>query len=183
MKKKIKKIKKITKVTKVKKPKPYDEKVEFAKGAKFSASSFDKTQKVKVITKNKVTVGGEPGIAEISEIATGRKDTSMTGTMRLWLSTFRYKRPDGTVDHVSGWSIALGLRPKQTALQTAKVYVAHMNAQTRPYEAHVTGTDKKATISISFKLPKVKKPAKKILKKPTKPTKPTKPKKAKGIKK
>ena len=152
MKKKIKKVTKVAKISKIKKIKPYDKDIELAKGAKLSASSFDKTQKVKVITKNKVTVGGEPGTVEISGIATGRKDTSMVGTMRLWLSTFRYKRPDNTVDHVSGWSIALGLRPKQTALQTAKIYVAHINSQTRPYKAKITGTENKATISIYFKL-------------------------------
>ncbi|MBU2529994.1 MAG: hypothetical protein KKD35_03045 [Elusimicrobia bacterium] len=154
-------IKKITEVSKVKKTgkkgkkgkaKPYDKALELAKGAKLAASSFDKTQEVIVITKNLVTVGGEPGTVEISGLATGRKDTSMAGTMRLWLSTFRYKRPDNTVDHVAGWSIALGLKPNQTALQTAKTYVAHINSQTRPYKAKMTGTENKATVSIFFKL-------------------------------
>ncbi len=47
----------------------YDPNIELAKGAKLVAASYDKTQKAAVIA-DKVTVGGKPGIAEISGIAT-----------------------------------------------------------------------------------------------------------------
>ena len=48
----------------------YDPVVELAKGAKLEAAAYDKTQKAAVIA-GKVTVGGKPGIAEISGIAAG----------------------------------------------------------------------------------------------------------------
>lgn len=43
--------------------------VELAKGAKLEAAAYDKTQKAAVVA-GKVTVGGKPGIAEISGITT-----------------------------------------------------------------------------------------------------------------
>lgn len=79
----------------------YDPTVELAKGATLDAASYDKTQKIKV-SGNIVTVGGKPGRAEISGVATGRTDSSINGTLGLWLSIFRYMRPDGTTDHVAG---------------------------------------------------------------------------------
>lgn len=48
----------------------YDPEVELAKGAKLEAAAYDKTQRAAVIA-GKVTVGGKPGIAEITGIATG----------------------------------------------------------------------------------------------------------------
>ena len=69
----------------------YDPVVELAKGAKFEAASYDKTQKIIVIS-GKVTVGGKSGIAEITEIATGHvPEAGIEGTVDLWLSIFRFK--------------------------------------------------------------------------------------------
>ena len=48
----------------------YDPVMELAKGAKLEAAAYDKTQKATVIA-GKVTVGGKPGIVEITGIATG----------------------------------------------------------------------------------------------------------------
>jgi len=93
---------------KPKKSKPYNPDIELAKGATLDASSYDKTQKIKV-TAAKVTVGGLPGRAEISGTATGRHNASIDGTIGIWLSIFRYMRPDGTTDHVAGWNIMLPL--------------------------------------------------------------------------
>ena len=86
------------------KSRPYNPEIELAKGATLDAASYDKTQKIKV-TACKVTVGGISGRAEISGIATGRITPGIDGTMDLWLSIFRYMRPDGTTDHVAGWNI------------------------------------------------------------------------------
>ena len=79
----------------------YDPNVELEKGATLTAASYDKTQKI-IVAAGKVTVGGYPGIAEISGIANGKQDTSIDGTINLWFSTFRYMRPDGTINHVAG---------------------------------------------------------------------------------
>lgn len=127
----------------------YNPEVELAKGAAFTASSYDETQKIR-ITAGKVTVGGNAGVAEISGLATGKHDSSIDGTINLWLSIFRYMRPDGTINHVGGWNIPLALKPKQTPLQTAKAFAAYINAGTRPYNAKATGNMTKATISITF---------------------------------
>ena len=116
----------------------YNPDVELNKGAKFEAASYDKTQSVSVIA-NKVTVGGTPGIAEISGIATGRNDASINGTIGIWLSIFRYMRPDGTINHVAGWNIMLPLKAKQTAAATAKSFAKTINEGTRPYKATAVG--------------------------------------------
>ena len=116
----------------------YIPEVELAKGATLDAASYDKTQKIKV-TVPKVTVGGIPGRAEISGIATGRIEPGIDGTMDLWLSIFRYMRPDGTTDHVAGWNIPTVLKPGQTAAATAKAFAEYINAGTRPYRATATG--------------------------------------------
>lgn len=112
--------------------------IELAKGAKFEASTYDKTQTIK-ITAAKVTVGGTPGVAEISGVATGRTDASINGCIGIWLSIFRYMRPDGTTNHVAGWNIMLPLKAKQTAATTAKAFAKKINAGTRPYKATATG--------------------------------------------
>ena len=117
----------------------YNPEVEFAKGATLDAASYDKTQKVKV-TVPKVTVGGIPGRAEISGIATGHIPADgIEGTCDLWLSIFRYMRPDGTIDHVGGWNIPTVLKPGQTAAATAKAFADYINAGTRPYHATASG--------------------------------------------
>ena len=118
--------------------KEYNPDIELAKGAKLETASYDKTQKVKVVV-NKVTVGGQAGIAEISGIATGRNDASINGTIGLWLSIFRYMRPDGSINHVAGWNIMLPLKAKQTAATTAKAFAKTINSGTRPYKATATG--------------------------------------------
>ena len=116
----------------------YNPELELAKGANLDAASYDKTQKVKVTT-GKVTVGGIPGRAEISGTATGRIEPGIDGTIDLWLSIFRYMRPDGTTDHVAGWNIPTILKPGQTAAATAKAFADYINASTRPYHATASG--------------------------------------------
>jgi len=117
----------------------YNPEVELAKGAKLEAASYDKTQTIKVQV-NKVTVGGKPGIAEISGIATGRNDASINGCLGIWLSIFRYMRPDGTTNHVAGWNIMLPLTAGQTAAASAKAFAKIINTGPRPYKATATGT-------------------------------------------
>src|SRR3989338_6951813 len=104
-----------------KRSKVYNPEIELAKGATLDAASYDKTQKVKV-TAGKVTVGGIPGRAEISGIATGRTEPGIDGTMDLWLSIFRFMRPDGTINHVAGWNIPIVLKPGQTAAASSKAF-------------------------------------------------------------
>jgi len=122
----------------MKKKPTYNPDTEFAKGAKLEAASYDKTQTIKVLV-NKVTVGGNAGITEVSGIATGRNDASITGTIGIWLSIFRYMRPDGTINHVAGWNIMLPLKAKQTAAATAKAFAKVINTGPRPYKAAATG--------------------------------------------
>lgn len=128
----------------------YNPEVELAKGANLTAASYDKTQKIGV-TSGKVTVGGKPGIVEISGLATGKLDAGIDGTIDLWLSIFRFKRPDGTTNHVAGWNIPLALKPKQTPVVTAKAFAAYINASTRPYKAKAAGNKVKATVTIVYK--------------------------------
>lgn len=117
----------------------YNPAVELAKGAKLQASSYDKTQNIKVLA-DKVTVGGVAGVAEVSGVAAGREDASINGTIGIWLSIFRFMRPDGTVDHVGGWNIMLPLKAGQTAAATAKAFAKEINAApTRPYKATAAG--------------------------------------------
>mgnify|MGYP007068282031 CR=1 FL=1 len=116
----------------------YNQEIEFAKGAKLEAATYDKTQTIKV-TATKVTVGGIPGVAEISGVATGRTDTSINGCIGIWLSIFRFMRPDGTINHVAGWNIMLPLNAKQTAAATAKAFAKTINTGSRPYKATATG--------------------------------------------
>ena len=120
----------------------YNPETELAKGAKFEASSYDKTQTIKVWV-DKVTVGGQAGVAEISSIATGRDDASINGTIGIWLSIFRFMRPDGTINHVAGWNIMLPLKVGQTATATAKAFAKTINNGTRPYSAAVIGAQLK----------------------------------------
>ena len=125
----------------MKKDKPageYDPEVELAKGAELTAGSYDKTQTVKV-TAGKLTVGGKAGVAEITGMATGKLEAGIDGTINLWFSIFRFTRPDGTVNHVAGWNIALALKPRQTPQETAKALADYINANTRPYRAKATG--------------------------------------------
>lgn len=128
----------------------YNPEVELAKGAELEAAAYDKTQKAAVIA-GKVTVGGKPGIVEISGTATGHlPEAGIEGTVDLWLSIFRYMRPDGTIDHVGGWNIPLTLKAKQTPIETAKAFAAYINAGTRPYKAKAAGNKAKARVTIVF---------------------------------
>ncbi|HAH33116.1 MAG TPA: hypothetical protein DCL44_12460 [Elusimicrobia bacterium] len=127
----------------------YHPEVELAKGAALTAASYDRTQKI-VVTIGKVTVGGKPGFVEISGIATGQQDAGIDGTINIWLSIFRYMRPDGTMDHVAGWNIPLALKAGQTPFETAKAFAAYINAGMRPYKAEAAGTKIKATVTIVF---------------------------------
>lgn len=128
----------------------YNPEVELAKGAKLEASSYDKTQLIKV-TAGKVTVGGVAGSVEISGIATGRNDASINGTLGVWLSIFRYMRPDGTINHVAGWNIMLPLKAGQKPLASAKALAAIVNAGTRPYKAKAKSAKASAVVSIVYK--------------------------------
>ena len=126
----------------------YNPELELAKGATLDAASYDKTQKIKV-TAGKVTVGGIPGRAEISGIATGHIPAAgIEGTCDIWLSIFRYMRPDGTIDHVGGWNIPIVLKPGQTAAATAKAFADYINAGTRPYRATATGGKLKIVFTV-----------------------------------
>ena len=126
----------------------YNPEIELAKGATLDAASYDKTQKIKV-TAGKVTVGGIPGRAEISGIATGHIPAAgIEGTCDIWLSIFRYMRPDGTIDHVGGWNIPIVLKPGQTAAATAKAFADYINAGTRPYRATAAGGKLKIVFTI-----------------------------------
>lgn len=136
---------------KAKRTKPYNPEIELAKGATLDAASYDKTQKIKV-TADKVTVGGIPGRVEISGTATGRNDASINGCLGIWLSIFRYMRPDGTTDHVAGWNIMLPLKAGQTAAASAKAFVEIINAGPRPYRAAATGGQDTEAIKIIFTL-------------------------------
>ena len=127
-----------------KKTNNYNPEVELEKGATLEAASYDKTQQVKVLV-NKVTVGGKAGVLELSGLATGRNDASINGTIGLWLSIFRFMRPDGTINHVAGWNIMLPLKAKQTAAATAKAFAKTINSGPRPYKAIATGAKLKIT--------------------------------------
>lgn len=124
----------------------YNPDIELAKGAKLEAATYDKTQTIKVVAA-KVTVGGTPGVAEISGIATGRNDASINGCVSIWLSIFRFMRPDGTINHVAGWNIMLPLKAGQTAAATAKAFAKEINSGTRPYKAVATGSKLKVVYS------------------------------------
>lgn len=127
----------------------YNPETELAKGAELTASSYDKTQGVDVAA-GKITVGGRAGEVEFTGEATG-KGAGIEGTMNIWLSIFRYMRPDGTVDHVAGWNIALALKPGQTALDTARAFETYINAAARPYIAKASGDADQASLSITYK--------------------------------
>lgn len=129
-----------------KKNSSYNPEVELAKGAKLEAATYDKTQQIKVLI-DKVTVGGKAGVLEISGIATGRNDASINGCIGIWLSIFRFMRPDGTINHVAGWNIMLPLKAKQTAAATAKAFAKAINSGTRPYTATATGAKLKIVYS------------------------------------
>jgi len=137
----------------------YNPEIELAKGANLTAASYDRRQKI-VVTANKVTVGGKPGTAEITGLATGRHGTSIDGTIDLWLSIFRYMRPDGTTNHVAGWNIPLALKPGQTPIETAKAFAAYINAGTRPYKAKAAGNKIRAAVTIAFTGEQLLKPTK-----------------------
>jgi len=128
--------------------KGYDPEVELAKGAELAAASYDKTQQI-TVTAAKVTVGGKPGAAEITGFATG-KGAGIDGTINIWLSIFRFMRPDGTVNHVAGWNIALALKPRQTPIDTARGLADYINSGTRPYAATASGGATEAVITITY---------------------------------
>ncbi len=132
-----------------KKPGEYDPGTELKKGAGLTAASYDKTQRAEV-TVDKVTVGGTPGVVEFSGTATGKGD-GINGTIDLWLSIFRYMRPDGTIDHVSGWNIPLALRAGMSPFETAKAFETYINTGSRPYAASTSWDREKAALSITFK--------------------------------
>lgn len=127
----------------------YDPDVELSKGADLTASSYDKTQGVSVEA-GRVTVGGKAGEAVITGLASGNPGGGIDGTLSLWLSIFRFKRPDGTVNHVAGWNIMLALKAGQSALDTAKAFAAYINGGTRPYKAKASGTKIAAKIAITY---------------------------------
>jgi hypothetical protein len=124
----------------------YDAGTELAKGAKLTAVSFDRTQKI-AVRADKVTVGGKAGELEISGTATGKLGPGIDGTINIWLAIFRYMRPDGSVNHVAGWNIPLALAPGQTAEAAAKAFADYINSGKRPY----TAAAEKGKIAIKYK--------------------------------
>ena len=101
--------------------------------------SLDPLQTVKII-EEKATIGGQPGIVEFYGNAKGKTDNSFGGTVSVWLSIFRFMRPDGTIDHVAGWNMQIPLAPGQTPEQTADAFAKYINlAPTRPYIAQAEG--------------------------------------------
>jgi hypothetical protein len=125
--------------------KKYDPAVELAKGAKLTASSYDRTQTIKVKS-GLVTVGGEPGVFEIGGKAAGRVNGSIDGTINVWLAIFRYMRPDGSTNHVAGWNIMVSLEPGQAPETTAAAFAAYINSGKRPYRAEAEG----ARVSVTY---------------------------------
>lgn len=123
--------------------------MELAKGAEFTAASYDKTQKIEIIS-GKVTVGGKAGIARIAGEATGKEDASIDGTLNIWLAIFRYQRPDGTTNHVAGWNIPLSLKAGQTALESAEKLALIINSSRRPYRAASFGCGSGAELTIVY---------------------------------
>lgn len=134
---------------KVKTGNNYDPSKELSKGAKLTAASSDKTQGIEV-NSAMVTVGGKTGTVEIFRIANGREGASINGTLRIWLSMFRYKRPDGTTNHVAGWKMLLPLAAGQTAIESAVNFVIRINSGARPYKAAASGGRDKAELAIVF---------------------------------
>ncbi|MCX5792663.1 MAG: hypothetical protein NTY45_10715 [Elusimicrobia bacterium] len=118
-------------------------------GADLTAASYDRTQGI-AVSAGKVAVGGAPGRVEITGVATGRSGGDIDGTINLWLSIFRFKRPDGTVNHVAGWNIMLALKPGQTAAETANAFASYINAGTRPYRAAVAADGLSAMLVITY---------------------------------
>lgn len=127
---------------------PYRPAAEAFKGAELAASSFDAAQRVEV-PRWRTTVGGEAARADFAGDAAG-KGAGIEGTMCLWLSIFRRVRPDGSVDHVAGWHIALALRPGQTALETARAFAERINAGSRPYRAAAAGSEGRASLTVTY---------------------------------
>lgn len=123
----------------MKKKNIYNPDVELVKGAKLEAATYDKTQKITVLS-GKVTVGGVAGVVEVSGVATGRHDASIDGCLGIWLSIFRYMRPDGTIDHVAGLNIMAETFEGQTSEVTAKSFADKVNASGRPYCATSRGS-------------------------------------------
>jgi len=117
----------------------YNPEKELKKGPKLQAMSLDPLQTVKII-EEKATIGGQPGIVEFYGNAKGKTDNSFGGTVSVWLSIFRFMRPDGTIDHVAGWNMQIPLAPGQTPEQTADAFAKYINlAPTRPYIAQAEG--------------------------------------------
>ena len=124
----------------------YDAQVELEKGADLTAVSYDATQRA-VETSGKATVGGKAVTAEISGVASSK---GTDGTINLWLSLFRFKKPDGSTSQVDGLNIPATLRPGQGALDTAKTLAAFINTSKSPYKATVKGNRANARITIVF---------------------------------
>jgi|GEM_PF-768286 len=119
----------------------YDPQIELEKGADLTSASYDATQSV-LVRDDKVTVGGRAGSFEISGVASGGDGSgSIDGSVMIWLSIFRYTRPDGTVNHVAGWNITVRPKRGQTAEETAAEFADYINSYaTRPYTAEADGS-------------------------------------------
>lgn len=124
----------------------YDTEVELEKGADLTAVSYDATQRA-LVTSGKVTVGGKAVTAEISGVASSK---GPDGTVNLWLSLFRFKKPDGSIKQVDGLNIPTTLKPGQGAIDTAKALASFINTSKRPYKATAKGNRANATITIVF---------------------------------
>ncbi len=123
-----------------------DTEAESEQGADLTAVSYDATQRA-VVTSGKVTVGGKAVTAEISGVASSK---GTDGTINLWLSLFRFRKPDGSTEQVNGLNIPATLKPGQGAIDTAKALAFFINTSKSPYKATAKGTRSSATITIVF---------------------------------
>jgi len=124
----------------------YCEALEFDRGSRLSAVSYDQTQHA-VVTEGRATVGGGAVVAEISGIATGK---GLDGTVNMWLPSFRFRGRDGTVSKVPGFNAVAKLSPRQGAIATAKAIASYVNTSRTSYKAKTSGDRKTAWITIAF---------------------------------
>ncbi len=124
----------------------YFDEAEKDSGAQLTAVSYDRTQTA-LVTAGRATVGGKAVTAEISGIATGRKED---GAVNIWLSAFNFRGRNGAMKKAPGLNAVATLAPRQGAIVTAKAIAAYVNAAKSPYKATTSGSRLKAIITIAF---------------------------------
>lgn len=124
----------------------YFNELELDRGVQLTAVSYDRTQRA-MVTAGRATVGGRAVTAEISGVATGRKED---GTVNLWLPAFRYKVRSGAMNRVPGLNAVASLSPHQGAINTAKAIASSINCSRTAYRATASGSRRKANVNIAF---------------------------------